>query len=372
MTNDKIASRRGGSWGMWTATCVLFGTMAASGCDDATDLGEPYAPLGDASEGALEIEPTPAPEPQPAWCPPKMHRFPVTGPHNIGFDWDSCGASCDVSCPDANANSDYDPDKSDGDDHQGIDVFASYRAPLVAVVDGTIVKAGVVSDTSGIRVRLRDACGWEYYYGHLDEKTVVAGQQVKAGEVVGYMGSTGTASVHLHFNVSADGGYNANNGGINPFELLRSTSPTACGGGVMPPAPPPGPDAEPPPPPPEDPPANPPAPGCGTMQPDDALLENDVLTSCDGRFNLVAQADGNLVLYQGNTALWHTQTHGQKLNALVMQSDGNLVLYAPDGSPLWHIGTHGNPGARLVLTDDGNLVVGTPTKLLWASGSSGT
>ncbi|MCA9711625.1 MAG: hypothetical protein KDK70_37665, partial [Myxococcales bacterium] len=91
-------------------------------------------------------------------CDPTMHVFPVAGAHNIGYDHASCGTgTCQVSCPDAHANSDW------GGDHHGIDVFAHHRADLVAVTDAVVVRVGVVSSTSGIRVRLRDACGWEYY-----------------------------------------------------------------------------------------------------------------------------------------------------------------------------------------------------------------
>lgn len=153
-------------------------------------------------------------------CSPRMSVFPVKARHNIGYDSASCGSgTCVTSCPDANANSDW------GGGHHGIDIFAFQRAPLVAVVSGTIVRVGTVSSTSGIRVRLRDSCGWEYYYGHLDQAVVTQGQQVSAGQLIGYMGRTGTASTHLHFNVSPDGNYSSD---INPFTLLKTTSPTAC------------------------------------------------------------------------------------------------------------------------------------------------
>ena len=41
---------------------------------------------------------------------------------------------------------------------------------------------------------------------------------------------------------------------------------------------------------------------------------------------LVMQTDGNLVLYNGNTALWYTATGGTGTNRVVIQNDGNLVL----------------------------------------------
>lgn len=160
-------------------------------------------------------------------CAPLMSIFPVGEAHNIGYDALSCGAGrCEVSCPDAHANSDW------GGDHHGIDVFARHRAPLLAVADGVIEAADVVSPTSGLRVRLSDACGWEYYYGHLDEATVREGDRVVAGQTIGFMGSTGAASVHLHFNVSYDGDYEHD---IDPFPLLQRTSATACGGLSRPP-----------------------------------------------------------------------------------------------------------------------------------------
>ncbi len=288
-------------------------------------------------------------------CDPQMNVFPVATPHNIGYDNASCGTgTCEVSCPDANANSDW------GGAHHGIDVFAHHRADLVAVADAQVVRVGVVSDTSGIRVRLRDACGWEYYYGHLDQATVEQGQWVKAGDHIGYMGATGTASVHLHFNISPDGAYSSD---IDPFPLLKATSPTACG---APPPPPPGGDVPPPPPPAEEP---PPA-GCGTMSADQMLLPGEDLRSCDGRFSLSMQHDGNLVVYQaGAGARWHTHTHGQSASGVVMQSDGNLVLYGTGEGALWHTHTHGNGGAYLRMQDDGNLVVYRGSTVLWNSGT---
>jgi len=50
------------------------------------------------------------------------------------------------------------------------------------------------------------------------------------------------------------------------------------------------------------------------------------------------QADGNLVLYQGATPLWASNTAGTGANIAAMQSDGNLVLYGPSG-PVWATNT---------------------------------
>lgn len=283
-------------------------------------------------------------------CAPRMSVFPVGEAHNIGYDNRSCGTgTCQVSCPDRNANSDWSAARG----HHGIDVFARRRAPLVAVAPGVIVRVGVVSSTSGLRVRLRDGCGWEYYYGHLDEAVVTPGQHVQAGQLIGYMGNTGTSGVHLHFNVSPNGAYSND---INPFQLLSQTSPTAC--------------AAPPPPPP---PAQGPQPqsGCSLFASNTYLAPGRSIRACDGApFRLVHQTDGNVVLYDTNSGqpLWHTHTNGRATGSLVMQGDGNLVLYSPGGRALWASGTNGTPGAFAFVHGDGNFSIHRPNlQPIWST-----
>ncbi|MER2563564.1 MAG: peptidoglycan DD-metalloendopeptidase family protein [Myxococcaceae bacterium] len=285
-------------------------------------------------------------------CAPRMNTFPVGAAHNIGYDRASCGTgTCRTSCPDQNANSDWNPAAT----HNGIDVFAFQRAPLVAVANGTIVRVGTPSSTSGLRVRLRDECGWEYYYGHMDQAVVREGQTVTAGQLLGYMGRTGTGSTHLHFNVSPDGQYLRD---INPFELLRTTSPTACR------APNPNPNPNPTPTP-------TPTAGCGLLAAGQSLSAGQSKASCDGRFVLAMQTDGNLVLYQGTRALWATMTNGRGGALAAMQGDGNFVVYTAAGAPLFHTNTFRYAGARLAIQNDGNLVVYQGTTPRWASNTGG-
>ena len=117
---------------------------------------------------------------------------------------------------------------------------------------------------------------------------------------------------------------------------------------------------------------NPPT-GCGLMGSGQSLGVNNALYSCDGRFQLILQPDGNLVLYKiGVRALWATGTNGQASHYAYMQPDGNFVLYNTALQATWHSFTYNNPGAYLALQNDGNLVVyrsnGAP---LWASGTQG-
>lgn len=97
------------------------------------------------------------------------------------------------------------------------------------------------------------------------------------------------------------------------------------------------------------------------------------MVSRGGLYRLVMQANGNLVVYSGATALWNTATGGQGASALVNQTDGNLVVYRNGAAATWASSTNGAP-LRLVMQTDGNLVLynGSGTAV-WASGSnSGT
>jgi hypothetical protein len=92
----------------------------------------------------------------------------------------------------------------------------------------------------------------------------------------------------------------------------------------------------------------------------------DHLISCDGRFKLVMQTDGNLVLYMnGTTALWSTGTVGSGATQAAMQTDGNFVLYA-GATPVWASNTAGHPNAVISVQNDGNVVIyyGSP---IWAT-----
>jgi hypothetical protein len=118
----------------------------------------------------------------------------------------------------------------------------------------------------------------------------------------------------------------------------------------------------------------PPAPqGCGIVAPDTILSRDEGVTSCSGRFFLVHQSDGNVVLYdnQNGSALWSTRTDGRSSESVIMQGDGNLVLYAPGARALWSSGTHGNAGAWLAVQDDGNVVLySSDRRPLWATGTN--
>jgi murein DD-endopeptidase MepM/ murein hydrolase activator NlpD len=92
--------------------------------------------------------------------------------------------------------------------HEGIDIFAPKKTPIVAVAEGRITR---VEETSiggkVIWLRLTDR-EFNIYYAHLDEQIAKVGDMVKAGEVIGTVGNTGnaqTTSPHLHFGIYSSG-----------------------------------------------------------------------------------------------------------------------------------------------------------------------
>ena len=89
--------------------------------------------------------------------------------------------------------------------HHGEDLVAPRGTPLLAVADGTLFSVGW-NDIGGWRLWLRDDGGNEFYYAHLDAYSplAVAGRRVKAGDVLGFVGTSGDAEgglPHLHFEI---------------------------------------------------------------------------------------------------------------------------------------------------------------------------
>lgn len=108
------------------------------------------------------------------------------------------------------------------------------------------------------------------------------------------------------------------------------------------------------------------------------LFTNQTLTSVNGDYILMLQADGDMVLYEkvhnedGSIVLdqtWTTGTIGLNAFYAVMQEDGDFVLSDPQGVTLWHSDTDGRPGSFLQLQDDGNLVINEISQAWMAAGA---
>ena len=111
---------------------------------------------------------------------------------------------------------------------------------------------------------------------------------------------------------------------------------------------------------------------CGTLTDNHELTADQSLASCNGDYSLDMQGDGNLVLYQGGTALWASNTSGSSADEAILQGDGNFVLYTSAGSPVWSSGTAGDAGDTLSVQNDGNVVIYSSSgAALWDTGTSG-
>jgi murein DD-endopeptidase MepM/ murein hydrolase activator NlpD len=85
--------------------------------------------------------------------------------------------------------------------HTGIDFAAGTGTPILAAGDGVVTDAKWWGGY-GRWVRLRHSKQWETGYAHMSQIAVRPGQQVKQGQVIGYVGSTGQSTgPHLHFEV---------------------------------------------------------------------------------------------------------------------------------------------------------------------------
>lgn len=103
--------------------------------------------------------------------------------------------------------------------HQGQDLFAARGSRIVAVESGYVLREGVQSN-GALRLVLAGVSGSKFFYGHMDKDLVHAGDRVRRGQVLGYMGDTGSpGAVHLHFEYWKSGGESA---AVDPEPLLRS------------------------------------------------------------------------------------------------------------------------------------------------------
>ena len=111
--------------------------------------------------------------------------------------------------------------------HHGEDIFAPLGAPVLAVADGTVFSVGWNS-LGGNRLWLRDTEGNQFYYAHLSAFSPLAvnGARVRAGDVLGFVGTTGDAEgtpPHLHFEIHPVSLlYMEYDGVIKPYPYLQA------------------------------------------------------------------------------------------------------------------------------------------------------
>ena len=90
--------------------------------------------------------------------------------------------------------------------HKGLDFSAPQGTPIYATGNGVIEVAGYSEGGYGNHVMINHGYGYETLYGHMVRIKVRAGQKVKRGEVVGWVGSTGKSTgPHCHYEVHING-----------------------------------------------------------------------------------------------------------------------------------------------------------------------
>jgi murein DD-endopeptidase MepM/ murein hydrolase activator NlpD len=89
--------------------------------------------------------------------------------------------------------------------HEGMDFTAKTGTPIYATGDGVVARADNSASGFGNHIVIRHGYGYETLYAHLSKYKARAGQRVKRGDIIGYVGSTGRSEApHLHYEVHKD------------------------------------------------------------------------------------------------------------------------------------------------------------------------
>ncbi len=110
-----------------------------------------------------------------------------------------------------------DPFNGEGAFHAGVDIASGYGDPVRATADGMIAVAGPATGY-GREIVVDHGYGVSTLYGHLSGFAVTPGEQVRRGQVIGYVGSSGRSTgPHLHYEVRI------RSTPVNPHKYLRET-----------------------------------------------------------------------------------------------------------------------------------------------------
>ena len=86
--------------------------------------------------------------------------------------------------------------------HPGMDFSAPQGTEIFATGDGVVERADASAQGYGNHVVINHGYGYETLYGHMSKIAVKSGQQVKRGQLIGYVGSTGLSTApHVHYEV---------------------------------------------------------------------------------------------------------------------------------------------------------------------------
>lgn len=116
--------------------------------------------------------------------------------------------------------------------HEGCDIMAERNErgfyPVVSITDGVVEKKGWL-EKGGYRLGIRSPQGAYFYYAHLfSYADIEVGEEVRAGELIGFMGdsgygeegTTGKFPVHLHIGIYLPTKHNREQS-VNPYPVMR-------------------------------------------------------------------------------------------------------------------------------------------------------
>lgn len=105
-----------------------------------------------------------------------------------------------------------------GRTHAGLDLMGSHGEPIYSIASGTVTRSGYQSNGALI-LDITGSKGM-FFYGHFHKILVGYGDSVSAGQLIGYMGDTGSpGAVHLHLEVRPNGW---SGGYEDPVPLIKS------------------------------------------------------------------------------------------------------------------------------------------------------
>ncbi len=111
----------------------------------------------------------------------------------------------------------YDPFNGQTAMHRGVDMSGAVGEPIYAAADGRVLRAGRMRGYGNF-IEIEHGSGITTRYGHMSRLYVKRGDQVKRGEKIGGMGSTGRSTgSHLHYEVRID------NKSVNPMPFLEAS-----------------------------------------------------------------------------------------------------------------------------------------------------
>ncbi|MGE8411901.1 MAG: peptidoglycan DD-metalloendopeptidase family protein [Pseudomonas sp.] len=175
-----------GRTGTAPATVVTSTQTGASSSSKTTVIRRPAMTT---TSPATAVTTSPASKPSPA---PTPVPSPPPGPAPTGWGWPSNGVLIGKF-------------SSNGSLNKGIDIAGDLGQPVLAASDGTVVYAGSGLRGYGELVIIKHNETYVSAYGHNRKLLVREGQQVKVGQTIAEMGSTGTDRVKLHFEIRRQG-----------------------------------------------------------------------------------------------------------------------------------------------------------------------